>query len=88
MCFQGSQVSAGYDNTLASITLSGYNLNGTLPYDMFFNLSSIHIFNLSKNSLRGTLPVSMNSLSSLIVLDLGQQTEVDTILLQVPIYKD
>lgn len=84
VCFQGSQVSIGIDNTLSSIALSGYNLNGTLPDEMFSNLSSIHMFNLSRNSLRGTLPASMRSLSNLTVLDLSKQAEVDSTLLQVP----
>ena len=84
VCFEGSQVSVGIDNTLSSIALPGYNLNGTLPDEMFSNLSSIHVFNLSRNSLRGTLPVSMSSLSNLTVLDLSQQAEVDITLLEVP----
>ena len=78
-CSLGSHVSSLKNNTVASIMLSGYGLNGTLAENIFPSLSSLMLLNLSRNSLRGTLPLSMSELIHLQILDLGWQKEISSL---------
>ena len=54
--------------SVTEITLNGYNLTGTLPADIFINLTELTTFNIGFNNITGTIPGTIESLSKLQVL--------------------
>jgi hypothetical protein len=54
---------------IVSLTLDGYNLNGTLPSEFFIAMSSMTYLEIASSSdLVGTIPSEIGSLSQLISL--------------------
>jgi len=56
---------------LSGIVLVSYGLVGTLPQNIFQNISNITIFNISANNVTGILPQSIKYVSKLTLLDLN-----------------